>query len=573
MLYLIAACSYFDEPATNDAELGGAMGAGADAAAELSVTPPIGLPSEIPADLPLGVREVQTPPDISRIVERRVETPNRQLDIRVNFDHGDYSAMAAALSRWGFTLRDADGETARVMAPAGERWAERLEVLPEFARVSETLSQDRLRATAVSGAAVPGSAVPGAAASGGAVSGDAESGGALRGGTTRFNGGILHEWSVIEGGLVEKIEGTALPGKPEIPRVLPAAVVRCLAPLRTAILDGEPAGAGWERALRVQPPAWAVVVEHFGACDATGWFVLEPVAVVDNLTIAGQPVKAVTDEQIFQVAQSYLSVPRARVDDSAVAACDLLRRADDIRLAAAIQAVVPGPHQERLLLALAERNEAAAISLARTSTSPTVRAWGAGIDDQVRDSVLADAAAPAEALLAAMTVWRPGAGDQGRINSFIRHAHPAVRMRAWELKSEVENSSCLGRLSTAKALDLAGAQALYAECPQQPVRLQAFARLVLLDQAVAATVVNNTLERPETVRAGISAVRAAHSMQRDNLLEAVVANPLGDRDVRAEALRTLLRAGPSANAQALFDAHGPFLGVRTAPGKAVAGQK
>lgn len=541
MLYLFVACSYFDEP--GGAEPGEVIAAGTEGVPALAVAPILGLPAEIPPDPTLGVREVPTPAGISRIVERRVQVPNRQLDIRVDFDHGDYATMAAALSRWGFTLRDADGETARVMAPAGERWAERLEVLPEIARVSETLSQDVLPS------------------------------GAVLSGTTRFDGGILHEWSVVEGGLVEQIQGTTAPAKPEIPRALPAAVVRCLAPLRAAILDGEPAGVGWERAVRAEPAAWVVVMERFGACDASGWFVLDPAAVVDTLTVAGQPVKAATDEQIFEAAQRYLSVPRARVDESAIAACEILRRADDVRLAAAIQAVEPGPHQERLLLSLAERNEAAAISLARTSTSPTVRAWGAGIDDQVRDSVLADSSAPAEALLAATTVWRPGAGDQTRINALIRHANPAVRMRAWDLKSEVENSACLGRLGGAKALDLAGAQALYAECPQQPVRLQAFARLVLLDQAAAAVAVNSTLERPETVRAGISAVRAAHSMERDTLLEAIVANPLADRDVRAEALRTLIRAGHSANAQALFEAHGPFLGVRSAPAKAVAGEK
>lgn len=541
MLYFVAACSFFDEPtdATDATDVTGQ----AAALVESAAPPATGFPEEIPPDPSLGVREVQTPANISRIAERRVQVPNRQLDIRVDFDHGDYATMVAALSRWGFTLRDADGETARVMAPAGERWPERLEVLPEIARVSETLAQDTLPD------------------------------GTVRAGNTKFDGGIIHQWSVPEGGVVETVEGAALPRKAEIPRTLPAAIVRCLAPLRSAILDGEPAGVGWERALRIEPVAWVAVVEHYGACDATGWFVMEAMAEVETLTIAGQAVKSTTDEQILEVAQTYLSVPRARVDESAIAASDLLRRLDDTRLAAAIDAVAPGPHQERLFLALAERNESAATALARASTSPTVRAWGAGTDDQVRDSVLADPAAPAEALVAAMAVWRPGTGDEAKLDALTRHVHPAVRMRAWEIAIDVRNAPCLERLAGAKSLDLAAAQLLYAECPQQPVRLQAFSRLAVLNSAAAAAAVQSTLERPETVRAGISAVRAANSLERDDLLEAIVANPLGDRDVRAEALRTLLRVGRSAAAAALFEAHGPFLGVRTAPAKAVAGDK
>jgi hypothetical protein len=484
------------------------------------------------------VREVVTPAGIARIAERRVEVPNRVLDVRVDFDKGDYSGLIAALGRWGFTVQDADGGTARVVAPAGERWAERLEVLPGIARVSETLTQEVLPT------------------------------GSLRAGITRFDGEIVQAWSVKMGGLVESFEGSPLPPRAELPRTLPTAVTRCLAPLRSAILDGEPAGPGWERALRVEPLAWVAIVEHYGACDATGWFVMEPTGGIEGLTVAGQAPKALTDEALFASAQSYLSVPRARIDDGAIAASDILRRADDTRLAAAIAAIAPGPHQERLLLAFAERNEAAAIELARSSSSPTLRTWGAGVDDQVRAAVLADAAAPADALYAALAAWKPGPQDEARLQALKAHADPRVRMRVWEMVSDQTSAACMERLAGVKALELAAAKELYDQCPQQPVRLQSFARIVQIDRVEAGRVAEATLQRPETVRAGISAVRAANALERDDLLEQIVANPAADRDVRGEALRSLLRVGRSANAQALFEAHGPFLGVRTAPGKA-----
>ncbi|MBM4368640.1 MAG: hypothetical protein FJ102_20675, partial [Deltaproteobacteria bacterium] len=230
--------------------------------------------------------------------------------------------------------------------------------------------------------------------------------------------------------------------------------------------------------------------------------------------------------------------------------------------------------QERLLLAYAERDEQKAIAFARTSGSPTVLAWAAGVDAAIRAEVLARPDAGVDALVSAMSAWRPELpADQPLLSRLQAHADPRVRMRANDLWIDATGSACTAKIPSAKTLDLAGAKALYAECPQQPVRLQAFSRLAQLDKAEAATTVGATLRAPETVRTGIAAVRAANGLERDDLLEALVPDPSGDRDVRAEALRTLLRVGRSAAAASLAEKHGAFLGVKPPPLKAVAGQK
>lgn len=505
---------------------------------------PGAIPEEVPPEPALGADGTSTPPSVLRLGERAVELPSRHLEVRVDFDHGDFETVREALLKWGFTVEDGDGAALRVLAPRGDRWPERLEPLLAVRRVTETLGQD----------ALPD--------------------GATRAGTAHFGPTVVHRWATREGGVQETMEGSALPGKPEIPRNFPAAVVRCLAPVRSAMVDGDPEGPGWERALSQEPLAWVVVLENFGACRASGWFVARADASVEQVSVAGQPVKVLSESALFDAAQGYLSVPRAATDEAAIAGVDILRRAPDDVLARVLPAVAPGAHQERLVLALAERDEAKAVAVARASSSPTLLAWAAGVDATTRAEVLANPEAGAEALVVAMSAWRPSLPqDQPVLARLVAHADPQVRMRAQELAIEAGASACAARIPEAKTMPLEAARALYAECPQQPVRLQAFSRVVQLDRAAATELVSATAARPETVRAGIAAVRALNGLERDDLLEALVSNTTADRDVRAEALRTLARVGRSPHAVALAEKHGAFLGVKLPPPKAVAVEK
>ncbi|GDX80330.1 hypothetical protein LBMAG42_21410 [Deltaproteobacteria bacterium] len=515
-------------------------------------TNPLGTPGEetveapaaaaaasVPAELTLGVKEVATPPGLLRLSNRVDQVPARHIEVRVDFAGGDFGSVKSDFERWGFTVEDGDGATLRLLAPAGDRWPERLEPLPGVERVTETLTQDKLPD------------------------------GAVRGGSANF-GPAAYTWSLKDGQLVESLAGGVLPGKVELPRTIPVAVVRCLSPLRTAILDGETSGPGWERALQVEPAAWVLVLESFGACEATGWVVARADAKVDQLMVAGKAVKQLDDATLFAAATRYLSSERAASDESAAAAVDILRRGDDETLKAAITAVIPGSHQERLLLALAQRGEPAAIAFASTSASPTARGWAAGVDVAARQAVLADPASPAGALVTAMSAWRPGAGEAATLERLKKHPDPRVRMRAWDLAIDLGLQPCLARVPDVKKATIEAAKALYAECPQQPVRLQAFSRVVQLDRPGAVALVRATLLNPETERTGINAVRALNSLERDDVLEDAVATVTLDRDVRAEALRTLLRVGRSAAAAGLVEKHGAFLGVKPVDAPAVA---
>ncbi|MSQ00442.1 MAG: hypothetical protein EXR71_00950 [Myxococcales bacterium] len=506
--------------------------------AEVQVAAPTApVEAPLPADLAVGVGEVRTPPELLRATQRVDRVPPRHLELRVDFAGGDFASVRAELERWGFTVEDGDGASLRLLAPDGDRWSERLEPLPSVARVNETLTQDKL------------------------------DDGSVRAGSATF-GDVGYTWALKDGVLVESMTGAPLPARPDLPRTVPVAVVRCLAPIRTAMLDGETAGPGWERALLKEPSGWAVVVDHFGACDATGWFVARRDAKSDNLTIGGKTVKELDDATLFASATKYLTTERAQSDEGAAAAVDILRRGDDTQLAAAIDAIAPGSQQERLLLALADRDEAAAVALAARSTSPTARGWAAGIDATARLSVLADPGATADSLLLAMSAWRPGSTEAPTVARLKEHKDVRVRMRATDLALDAAQPACIARAPSARSATLEQAKTLYRECPQQPVRLQAFSRLVQLDRGVATELVSATLRAPESVRIGINAVRAANALERDDLLEQAVADMTLDRDVRAEALRTLQRGGRSANVLGLAEKHGAFLGVR--PGEAPA---
>lgn len=493
----------------------------------------------LPADPQLGVREVATPPTILRVTAREDKVPPRHLELRVDFAHADFNTMKVRLEGWGFVVEDGDGASLRVTAPAGDRWPERLEPLGAIAHVSETLTQDVL------------------------------DDGSVRGGSAQF-GTVGYTWALRDGVVEEVLTGAAVPAKAELPRSLPVAVIRCLAPIRTAILDGETAGIGWERALQSEPQAWAVVFENYGACSATGWLTLRLDAPNTGLAVAGKPVNGLDDATLFAAASSYLAVDRAASDEAATAAVDILRRADNDALTAALGAIAPGPHQERLMLAYAAKDSAAALALASTSRSPTFRGWAAGIDATARTEVLADESSPADALLSALSAWRPATGTDAVLVRLRAHRDPRVRMRAWELTLDATLAPCLARAPSVAKATLEEAKALYAECPQQSVRRLALGRVTALDKAAAATLIAGTLSSAETVNTGINAVRAANALELDVALVSAVGNLGGDRDVRAEALRTLLRTGRHAGSAALVDTHGPFLGVKAEPAAAVA---
>jgi hypothetical protein len=499
------------------------------------------LPAEdvLPPDAALGVREVATPPTLLRLTAREDRVPPRHLELRVDFAHADYATVRARLQGWGFTVEDGDGASLRVVAPAGDRWAERLEPLRAVAPVDENHTQD-LR-----------------------------EGGEVRAGSATF-GTVAYTWALREGRLEEKLEGAAVPPVPELPRSIPVAVVRCLAPIRTAMLDGQTAGVGWERALQTEPLAWAVVLENYGACEATGWLTMRADGVNKGLTVAGKPVNGLDDATLFAAATRYLAEERAASDEAAAAAVDILRRADDAALVAALTAITPGPHQERLMLAYAAKDEAAALRVAGGSTSSTLRGWAAGVDATARTEVLGDSSASAEALITALSAWRPASGDDPVLVRLRGHADSRVRMRAWELTLDSTLQGCLARAPSAPKATMEQAKALYAECPQQPVRRQSLGRVTALDRAAAATLVAGTLAAPETVVTGVNAARAANELELDELLVSTIGSDTGDRDVRAEALRLLLRAGRDARAAALVDRHGAFLGVKAMPAAAIA---
>ncbi len=533
MIVALLACSGDPAPPPPAAEP-------APAAAELTAAADARAREEtLPPDPQLGVREVSTPATILRLTAREDRVPQRHLELRVDFASADFATVRTRLEGWGFKIEDGDGASLRVVAPAGDRWAERLEPLASFAHVGETLTQDVLED------------------------------GSVRAGTAKF-GTVGYTWALRQGKLEEQIDGAALPAKLELPRSIPVAVVRCLAPIRTAMLDGATAGVGWERAVQAEPNAWAVVVENYGACEATGWFTMRADAPSTGLSVAGKPVAGLDDATLFAAAQRYLSEERAASDEAAVAAVDILRRADDAALVAALGAIVPGPHQERLMLEYAAKDEAAAIRLAGASTSPTLRGWAAGVDATARTEVLADPTTPADALLIALSAWRPTSGEDPVLVALRKHADPRVRMRAWELTLDSTLEACLARAPSAAKATIEAATALYAECPQQPVRKLALGRVTGLDKAAAATLVGGTLTSPETVTTGINAVRAANAMELDAALVAAVENVGGDRDMRAEALRTLQRTGRSDRTAALLEAHGPFLGVKPQPVPALA---
>ncbi len=501
--------------------------------AQLPLTP---VPVE-PASGPLpeprtGVGEVVTPPEVVRPTEVQDRSGPVRLDVWFDPDVTTFEALGPKLESWGFSLLDGDGESWRVGTPPGNEWPARLLPLPEVANVTEAVDLISLES------------------------------GAFREGSERY-GALVHSWSWRAGGPTSAVTGGRAPPDPALPQTLPAQVVRCLAPVRTEMMNGVSAGIGWERALQTNPSAWVLVLEDFGACDATGWIALRADAPVTTLTVGGRPATEADASHAYTLAVDYLRNPRPYEDASALAAWDLLRAAPSDTLTAAVSTVAPGTFQERLWQELAQRDHAAALALAHGSESPSLRGALAAEDGVARAAALTEANAPADAVYAALSVWRPGPTDPPETLERLRQSSaPRVREKAWELTLDATMAACTARAMAVAAADLSTASAIYRECPQQPVRMPAFQRVASLDPLAAAAMVRVVLEEPETVRTGVAAVRNAAALERWDLLEALVARPSVARDVRRVALEFLVRQG-TATASELVEQHGAYVGYKT----------
>ncbi len=511
-------------------------GGGADPEASSSSpsSPPVAPPEDGPLAEPrMGVAEVSTPAEVVRATEVQDRTAPPRLDVWFDPDATTFEALGRKLESWGFSILDGDGESWRVGAPPGAEWPARLLPLPEVASVGEAVDIVTLET------------------------------GALREGSERY-GQLVHTWSWREGGPVASVTGGPPPAEPLLPHALPPSVVRCLAPVRTAMKTGVSVGVGWERGLLEDPPTWVAVLEDYGACKASGWLALRPDAAVDTLTIGGRPVAQLDPTVIHGAAVDYLRVLRPYDDPAALAAWDILRQAPTETLAAAVEAVAPGPFQERLWEELDQRDPDAAVILAERSSSPVLRAGVTAEVEALRTAALVEPDAPSEAVYAALTVWRPGPADPPGILDRLRtHPSPRVRERAWELTIDATSAACSARAKTVETADVSLASAIYRECPQQPVRVAAFNHLLKLDRVAAAAVVNVVLEEPETTRTGVLAARHAAALERYDLLEALVRRTSVSRDVRRVGLDLLMKAERPEAAE-LVEQHGAYVGYRPA---------
>jgi hypothetical protein len=262
-----------------------------------------------------------------------------------------------------------------------------------------------------------------------------------------------------------------------------------------------------------------------------------------------------------ELALSWLATPRPADDPAVLAGVDILSRASDTTLARAVRDTAPSPAQARLYDAFAARDPDAALAIAGGSGSPVLRAQAIGQDEELRRQVIEDPAAPVSALYAALAIWRPGPDDPPeRLERFLHSADPGVRTRAQQAKLEATATACVTRARA--TLDLAAAQALYAECAQPSARGVALERLRALDPAAASAAVDATLTTPETPETGVAAVRAAVALGRNDLLEAMVPRTTVSRELRREALEALAASGGSAKLGALAARHGTYLGYR-----------
>jgi hypothetical protein len=500
--------------------------------------PPASTASNGPGPLPeprMGVAEMSTPPELVRATDVQDRAAPSRLDVRFDPDVTTFDELGGKLEAWGFSLLDGDGESWRVGAPLGHEWPARLLPLADVADVTETVDISVLES------------------------------GALREGSERY-GDRVHTWSWREGGPVQSVSGGAAPPDPMLPHALPASVVRCLAPLRTAMGTGVSVGVGWERALTPTPLSWAVVVENYGACKASGWFALRADAPIDALRIDGRPAAEVDPAVVHGAAAEYLASVRPYDDPSAIAAYDILRQAPTERLAAALDELAPGPFQERLWEELDQRDTDGALLLAEKAASPALRAAVTAEVESLRTAALTDPKAPVDTVVAALTVWRPEPGDSsGTLERLRAHPSPRVREQAWELTIDSTAAACEARVAGIPAAAATSVSALYRECPQQTVRVAAFNHLAKADPVAAGAVLRVVLEEPETVRTGILAARHAAALERYDLLEALVPRASVSRDVRRIGLELLVKGRSSPRAEELVEQHGAYLGYRSNP--------
>lgn len=468
-----------------------------------------------------GIDEVATPATIVRATDVVDNEPPVRLDVQVNFDNGTFGGVQSALTGWGFTIVDGDGQVLRVDGAGGDN-AMRLVGLPEVARVTPVLDRNTLPD------------------------------GTFRNGSETY-GAVKHTWRWPNGAPVEETVTGATIAQPELPDALPAGARSCFEPLMDDLTMGVSVGVGWERALDTSGGArWAVVLEGYGACDAKGWMVLAPKATVEGVTFGGRTV-AESDETHFQdLATAWLAKPQPDLDPGVLAAVQLLAGADNAVLARAVREAWPGPAQVQLLEAFTSRDPEAALSIAGGATSPILRAQALGQDEDARKKVLADPAAKPSELAAALSGWRPGANDAAALERFLGSPDPAVRARAWEAKFASTATSCAGRDPTKDPA------AVYAECPAS--RVVVVTSLRKSDAAAAEKLVAGTLAAPETVETGVAAVRQAVAAGLWGPLVACVESLSVSRDVRGVALRAIVDAGRPEAAD-LAARHGSFLGL------------
>lgn len=497
------------------------------------VEPVVPLVEEGPLPEPrLGVVEIETPPNVVRATDIQDRASPARFDVYFDPDVTTYEALGNKLDSWGFSRVDGDGESWRVAPPPGGEWAARLLPLAEVAEVNEAVDLLAMES------------------------------GAFREGSERY-GDVVHTWSWREGGPVSSISGGPTPPEPMLPRALSPTVVRCIAAARTELLSGVSAGVGWERALVKEPLGWAVVFEGYGACNVSGWLALRKDGAIDTFTVAGRPAASVDDLAVWASATEYLRSARPYEDPAAQAAMDLLQKAPDNVLSDAVRIAAPGRVQELLWQALDGRSHDAALALALEV--PSLESGVAAEVAELRQRTIADPKAPTEALLAAMTVWRPAPGDPPDTLARLKtHASPRVRERAWEITLDATMEACMKRLETVATATVDAASAVYRECPQQPVRMAAFNRVATLDRQLAAAMVRVVMEDPETGRTGVLAARNMAALERYDLVAELVARPTVPREMRRVGLDLMVKA-KVPQAEDLVEQHGTYLGYKVTP--------
>ena len=481
-------------------------------------TGPLG--AALPPPPPRGVAEVVTPDTLHRASEVKDEEPPARLDVEVNFDHSTYEALGASLTAWGFSQVDGDGQLLRVDGH-GPDTALRLAALPAVARVTPALDRNQLPD------------------------------GSFRRGSERY-GTVVHTWRWPDGAPVEQhLSGGAAVPIPELSNALPAGGRSCFGPLLDDLSMGVSVGVGWERAL-THDNHWAVVVEDYGACDATGWMVLDPSSPVASVTFGGRSVADSDDAHFHDLAIAWLAKPQPDLDPGVMSAVQLLGGAENAVLARAVREAFPGQTQVQLLEAFTSRDPDGALAIAGGATTPILRAQALGQDEDARKKVLADPASVPSEVAAALVGWRPGAADAAALERFLTSPDPKVRVRAWDARFASTAGTCV------KRDPVADAEQMYADCPNS--RTVIVEGLRKRDPLAASKLLTATLSNPETVETGVAAVRAASAAGLWPALVVCVGTQTVSRDVRLVALQSLI-TNNRAEAGQLAIRHGNFLGL------------